>query len=263
MQAHLVQLDIRWEDKPANFARVRELIAGANIQPHDLIVLPEMFDTGFSFKLERTADASGQTLDFLVDFARAIRAYIHGARSVVGPDGKGRNRATIVSPAGEVVCEYDKVHPFSIGKESEHFSGGTEIKTYPWTRPPGASAAAPLIVQPTICYDLRFPELYRRGLKAGAEVMVVTANWPVARELHRRTLSVARAIENQAFVLSVNRVGSDPTLTYGGGSLAVAPNGAILGELGDREGVLTVEIDAGLVRDWRATFPAWRDLRLL
>jgi predicted amidohydrolase len=266
MQAHLVQLDIRWEAKDANFARVEMLIREASIQAGDLVVLPEMFDTGFSFNLDRTADTDERTLEFLVRLAKKHRLFVHGGRSVLGRDGKGRNRSTIVDPDGRVICEYDKVHPFTFGKETEHFSGGTEIRTYRWTRAGSASVSGEtngLVVQPTICYDLRFPELYRKGLKAGAEVMVITANWPSAREMHRRTLSIARAIENQAFVLSVNRVGKDPTLEYAGGSLVVAPSGTVLGELGNAEGVLSVEIDPAVLHDWRRMFPAWRDLRLI
>src|SRR5690606_9236143 len=116
---------------------------------------------------------------------------------------------------------------------------------------------------PAVCYDLRFPELFRLGLKAGAEVFALGSNWPAPRESHRRILSIARAIENQALVLSVNRVGSDPALTYAGGTLAVGPKGDILGELGDTEDVLTVSLDLVALREWRNTFPAWRDTRLI
>ena len=114
-----------------------------------------------------------------------------------------------------------------------------------------------------MCYDLRFPELFRIGLLKGAEVYAIGANWPASREYHRHTLSIARAIENQAFVLSVNRCGKDPQLEYAGASLAISPRGEILGQLGPEEGVLSVEIDLDDLHRWRRTFPAWKDHKLI
>lgn len=267
MLAHLVQLDIAWEDKPANFARVESLLAAAGVNAGDLVVLPELFDTGFSFNLPRTNDADGQSLQFLIGIAKKFRATIQGSRTVVGPDGRGRNRATIIDPAGGVMCEYDKVHPFTYGRESEFFSGGDDVRTYTWMRSVGPSVAGSAderaTVCPAICYDLRFPELFRRGLQMGAEVYALGANWPAARAVHRRTLSIARAIENQAYMLCVNRAGRDPHLEYSGGSLAVGPKGDVLAEAGADECVLSVEIDLAALRAWRAEFPAWRDHRLL
>ncbi len=255
MRAHLVQLDIRWEDKPANFASVTRLLEDVSPAPGDFVVLPEMFDTGFSFQLDRTADTDGRTLHFLCKLALEMRVTIHGSRTIVGADGRGRNCATIVSQHGKPLAEFHKVHPFTLGKEVEHFSGGREVITYPWLV--GDEQGA--MVCPAVCYDLRFPELFRIGLLKGAEVFAIGANWPASREFHRHTLSVARAIENQAFVLSVNRCGKDPQLEYGGGTLAVSPRGEILGQLGADEGVLSVEIDMDDLNRWRRTFPAWKD----
>lgn len=257
MNAHLVQFDIAWEDKRENFRRVAAMLESAPISSGDLIVLPEMFDTGFSFNVSKTNDADSQTLDFLRGLARARQVTVQGARTVIGPDGRGRNRATIVGPEGAVLVEYDKIHPFSYGRESEFFSGGERVVTYAWMH-----AGEKAVICPAICYDLRFPELFRIGLLAGAEVFAVGANWPAPRKLHRRALLVARAIENQAFVLGVNRVGSDPTLAYAGGTMAIDPQGNVMAELDDQPGVLTVALDLAALRQWRATFPAWRDLRL-
>ncbi len=260
MKAHLVQLDIAWEDRPTNHARVRDLIRSVDVQTGDLIVLPEMFDTGFSFRLQTTADTNNTTLGFLVDLARGTGATVHGSRTTIGPDGRGRNCATVIGPDGSLLCEFHKVHPFSLGKESEHFTGGRVVPTYDWLAPGGERVAR---VTPAVCYDLRFPELFRIGLLAGAEVFVIASNWPTTREYHRNVLSIARAIENQAFVLSVNRCGRDPSLEYAGGTLAVSPRGETIGELGASQGVLSVEIDMDDLRRWRRTFPAWRDHALL
>jgi omega-amidase len=119
------------------------------------------------------------------------------------------------------------------------------------------------VVCPAVCYDLRFPELFRIGLSKGAEAFAIGANWPEARQAHWRTLLIARAIENQAFVLGVNRTGSDPALRYAGGTIAVGPRGEVLGELEAEEGVLSTGVDVSEMRKWREVFPAWRDGRLM
>lgn len=276
MRAHLLQYAIAWEDREANFARVRELAAGCGCGAGDLLVLPEMFDTGFSFGIQRTADRDGRTLAFLCELARSQGVLVHGARTMLDERGMGRNVSTIVSPQGAVIAEYEKIHPFTLGtpgeREADHFPGGREVVTYAWGGASegggaegvrGVGRARGVRVCPTICYDLRFPELYRRGLLAGAEMFVVPTNWPRARGHHLRALLIARAIENQAFVVCVNRVGRDPFVEYHGGSVAIGPMGEILGELDDGEGVLSVEIDRGVLDAWRTRFPAWRDHRLL
>ncbi|MBY0262385.1 MAG: hypothetical protein K2Q20_08575, partial [Phycisphaerales bacterium] len=116
--AHLVQLDIAWEDKPANYARVRGLLSGAGVHSGDLIVLPELFDTGFSFNLSKTVDSDSATLRFVAELARELQATVQGSRTVLGLDGRGRNRASIAGPGGDILCEYDKVHPFTFGREA-------------------------------------------------------------------------------------------------------------------------------------------------
>lgn len=261
MHAHLLQTDIVWEDRPANHARVAAMLDALRPARGDLVVLPEMFDTGFSFRLEVTADGDGSTLGFLREAAARHGVTLQGARTVIGPDGKGRNRASVIGPDGAILCEYDKIHPFSFGRESEFFSGGDEVRTYRWAAGTGAEAAA--TVCPAICYDLRFPELFRRGvLRGGAEVIALGANWPLPRAVHRTVLAQARAIENQSYVLCVNRAGSDPHLRYAGGSAAFGPQGEALGQLGEDEGVLSVAVDLAALRAWREKFPAVRDARL-
>ncbi len=257
MIAYLVQADTVWEDRAANYARIDTLLETARPVPGSLVVLPEMFDTGFSFRLEVTADRDGATLAYLQRAAARFGVTLHGSRSLIGSDMRGRNRATICGPAGDILCEYDKIHPFSFGRESEFFSGGSEVKTYEWN-----DGRDKTIVCPAICYDLRFPELFRQGLAMGAEVLVVGANWPALRAAHRSALLIARAIENQAFVIGVNRAGSDPHWTYAGASLAVNAKGEVVAQCGAGELVERVEVDIAAVRAWRDAFPAWRDRRL-
>ena len=256
MRAHLVQTDIRWQDKQANFDRVLALLDPVDVGAGDLILLPEMFDTGFSMETGQTADKDGRTLAFLAELAADFKAYVMGGRTVHACHcAKASNTLSILSPAGTLVDEYQKIHPFSIGREHEAFAGGTRVVAL-------SLPESSLTICPTICYDLRFPELFRAGLSRGAQVFSVHACWLSTRHSHWRVLALARAIENQAYVLAVNRTGSDPNATYLGGSIAVGPRGDVLGELGDTEGVLSVEIDGDEVRRWREKFPAVRDIRL-
>jgi omega-amidase len=259
MRAHLVQIDMAWESPVENFETVEALLATADIAPHDLILLPEMFATGFSLRTEATADKDGHTLDFLARLARSRRCYVQGGRTV-HPDGAARahNRMSIVGPDGALAREYSKIHPFSFGREPERFEGGGEVVTWDWLGPDGQG----LRVCPSVCYDLRFPELYRIGALLGAEVFALGACWPAARREHWRALAIARAIENQAIVLAANRTGDDPHLSYAGGTIAVDAKGAVLGELGPEPGVLSVEADPQPLREWREAFPALRDVRL-
>jgi omega-amidase len=257
MKAHLVQMDIAWEDRAANLAIAEHLIREASPDPGDLVVLPEMFDSGFSLNVERTADGARETAKWIEKTAGDLGVFIQGSRTVGGVSGgKARNQAWVAGPSG-FVCEYTKVHPFGFGGEAERFEGGSDVVTYEWGR-----GEAKTTVSPAICYDLRFPEFFRKGLALGAQVFSIGANWPSERAAHWRALLIARAIENQAFVLGVNRCGGDPRLQYSGGTLAVGPKGKILGELGPDQSVLTVSIDVGEVNAWRAAFPAWRDIRI-
>ncbi|MGP1272140.1 MAG: nitrilase-related carbon-nitrogen hydrolase [Phycisphaerales bacterium] len=258
MRVHLLQLDLVWEDRDANTRLVEEALDRARPDEGDLVVLPELFDSGFSLHVDTTADAQGRTRSFLLDLADDLGVTVHGSRTVRdGHCTHASNHATVVGPGQRVLCEYAKIHPFTFGREPEAFAGGTEVMTYEWTAPGGS-----LRVAPAVCYDLRFPELFRRGLTLGAQAFAIGANWPEARQHHWRSLVIARAIENQAFVFAVNRVGSDPHLRYAGGSIVVGPRGEVLGELGDEPGVLTVEVDPAAVTRWREVFPAWRDRRL-
>lgn len=265
--AHLVQLDIAWQDKAINYERVRQMLDRSDVHAGDFILLPEMFDTGFSFSIEETSDKDGRTLAFLIELAQDTGALVQGGRTIA-PCHKcaARNVMSVVSGEGDgrLVAEYAKMKLFSPGGEDGRFEKGRSIETFAWSG---------MAVMPAICYDLRFPELFRAGLSKGAEVITLGACWPNVRQAHWRALLIARAIENQCVVLGVNRVGDDPPRTtlgvgltpglhYAGGTVAVGPRGEVLGELGDEAGVLSVPVDVGIVRDWRERFPAWRDAGL-
>ncbi len=250
MRVAAVQFDIAWEDKPANHRRLDELLDDANLAPDTFVLLPELGDTGFSFNLNAIVD--DQSLDWAINCARVRQIWLQAGFARRGDDGRGRNVAAIISPDGDVLADYEKLHPFSFGKEADHFSGGDRLSL---------ARCGDATVCPLICYDLRFPEAWRLGALAGADVFTIGASWPAARQHHWRTLQIARAIENQAYVVAVNRTGSDPHIKYVGGSIIVSPMGDILAEAGDEEIVLTAELDLPALDRWRANFPALVDIR--
>ena len=250
MRAVLCQPDLAWEDKPATMARVRSLLAGQPIPPGSLLVLPEMFATGFSMRVEATAEPpGGPTEQFLHELARTHHCCVLGGL-VAEWQGAPRNQAVAVAPDGRVLARYTKQHPFSPAREADSFPAGDETVIFDW---------AGFRIAPFICYDLRFPEAFRRATAAGATLLAVIANWPSPRHHHWRTLLTARAIENQATVIGVNRAGLDPGHAYAGGSLALDPQGRQLAEADDRERLLAVELDPADVAVWRHDFPALRD----
>jgi omega-amidase len=248
-----VQFDIAWENKTANFERVRRLLAGAAIEPGSLIVLPEMFSTGFSMNVAGIEEGEERPAErFLQSLAREYQAYVLGGVVKVGSDRRGRNQAVAFSPQGDQIVRYDKMQPFSLGKESEHYTAGDSIQIFDWQG---------IKVSPFVCYDLRFPEHFRRAAALGAEVMIVIASWPFPRVQHWLTLLQARAIENQAYVVGINRCGADPQLRYPGRSSAFDPHGEAIGQAGEGEMLLSVDLDHKVVTAWRRDFPALRDMR--
>lgn len=248
---HLVQFDPVWEDRAANHVRVRELVAQAAPQAGSLVILPEMFSTGFSMNLAATAEPEGGTTEcFLQELAARYQCCVIGGVVTRDGIGKGMNQALAVAPDGALLARYTKQHPFSLGGEDQVHAAGDDVCVFTWQG---------LKIAPLICYDLRFPEVARAAVRAGAEVLVYIAAWPRARTQHWITLLQARAIENQAYVVGVNRCGADPHLSYDGRSLVADPYGVILADAATRTHVVTTHLDAEIVRGWRAEFPALKD----
>ncbi|MDB6037840.1 MAG: hypothetical protein JWM99_1681 [Verrucomicrobiales bacterium] len=252
MKVACCQLDIVWEDKEANFSKVESMAAGANLPSGSLFVLPEMFATGFSFNLGLTAEnPGGRTEIFLAELARKFSIYVAGGL-VSFQDSKPSNQAVLFSPKGELIYRYSKIFPFSGAGEHMHHAAGSRI---PGFKLEGFQAAM------FICYDLRFPEIFRSSALNGVELMIVIANWPVVRIQHWITLLQARAIENQAYVVGVNRAGQDPALIYPGRSIIVDPHGNIMADARSEEGLMSADLDVNEVQNWRRNFPAIRDIR--
>lgn len=251
MNVITVQPDIVWEDKDANFGRIRHLLQQRSIEPDSLIVLPEMFSTGFSMDLALTRQKDEREGEaFMKTLAQETGCAVMGGVVTPGPGDKGHNQAVAFAPDGSLLARYTKIHPFSLAGETNCHEPGTEIVTFQW----GGFTIAPFV-----CYDLRFPEIFRAASRKGANLLVVMALWPVKRQQHWLTLLQARAIENQAYVVGVNRVGAEPQYLYAGRSVVVDPHGIIIADAGEQEGVISSRIDPEVVEKWRSDFPALRD----
>jgi predicted amidohydrolase len=226
-------------------------------------MLPELFSTGFLDAAsaaqagpegEAWEEVAGKDREFLAGLARTLGAWVSGTTVEAGLKDSGRprfrNAILVFGPDGQQKARYQKIHPFSYGGEDKLFSGGGEAVTF---------ELEDFVVQPSICYDLRFPELYRAGSQRGAHLILVQANWPDARQAHWEVLLRARAIENQAFVAGVNCLGTQESLRYAGGSMILSPKGEVLAQSADAEGVVKGKVEADLCRQWRKAFPALRD----
>ncbi len=254
LNIHAVQLDPVWEDKAANFIKVRTLLASQPPVCGSLIILPEMFATGFSCDVAKTLEPiSGETEHFLRELAHEHDCAVLGGVVTPGMDGRGRNQALVIAPDGSELARYTKQQPFSLGGEADVHERGQAPAVFEWSG---------LKIAPLICYDLRFPELARAAIRLGAEVLVYIAAWPVKRHHHWISLLQARAIENQACVIGVNRTGTDPNFSYNGRSLVVDPHGIIIADAGEREQTLRTAMDSEVIREWRDQFPALRDAGL-
>jgi omega-amidase len=248
--ACVVQYPILWESPKENFREIETLLRGNPPSKGSLVLLPEMFATGFSMS-PQIPDFYKECKDFLITIAKEWKVFVGGGIAK-RKDHTLRNAYVLISPLGEEICEYHKAHPFSVSEEGKFYSGGKEIVV---------AKVQDAFVAPTVCYDLRFPELYRRAVIEGAEVMIVAANWPAKRDAHWQALLKARAIENQAYVIGVNRTGEDPNFSYCGSSSVISPDGKILLYVGETEGVFCTEIDLNKLRVYREKFAVLKDMK--
>ena len=254
MNVIALQLDIVWENKTANFDHVRRLLKGAAPGRDSLVVLPEMFATGFTMNTDAMAEPyGGETEQFLAGIAREFGVCLVAGAPMRGRDGRARNKALVFSPSGELLAFYAKMRPFTPGGESKHYAAGERPAVFDWQ---GWKIA------PFVCYDLRFPEIFREATAAHQpHLFTVIANWPVKRIHHWVRLLQARAIENQAYVVGVNRVGRDPQHVYSGRSVIVDYHGEILVDAGDGEGCISSPLDLNALVKYRADVPFLADMR--
>ncbi|MFA5863292.1 MAG: carbon-nitrogen family hydrolase [Phycisphaerae bacterium] len=248
-----IQLDIVWENKIANFEKVRSLLGAAKVEPGSLVVLPEMFATGYSKNLSAVVDDNARPTErFLAEIAKQFGVYILAGMVAYSESEKASNQAIVFDPQGRELIRYNKLHPFSYENEGDYYAPGDNIVTFDW---------AGFTVAPFVCYDLRFPEIFRQAVRQGVTLFVIIANWPKAREMHFKTLLAARAIENQAYVIGVNRCGHTPKLTYAGHSMVIDPRGQALIDAGETETLIQTVLNLDYLNTYRQEFPVLRDIR--
>ncbi|AIJ14797.1 carbon-nitrogen family hydrolase [Streptomyces violaceoruber] len=254
MRASLIQIAVN-EDETVEARRVRAAALVREQAGADLVVLPELWTTGaFAFE-EFDAAAEplrGPTYEAMAKAASDAGVWLHaGSVPERGPDGRLYNTSLVFSPAGDLTASYRKIHRFGFDKgEAVLMGAGREPVT---VRLPDTTLGV------ATCYDLRFPELFRSLVDAGAEILVVPAGWPERRRAHWTLLARARAVENQAFVLACGTAGTHAGVPQAGHSIVVDPWGEVLAEAGADEEVLAVEFDPERVARTREQFPALKD----
>jgi len=248
-----IQHDIVWEDPAANFARLAPRIEAAAAAGARLAVLSEMYSTGFSMDTARVAEAvDGPSTRFLVDQATTHDLWVCGSVPVVHPgDDRPANTLVLAAPDG-AVHRYRKIHPFTYGGENEKYAAGHDLVTV---------VVDGVRCSLFVCYDLRFADEFW-GLAHATDCYVIVANWPAPRREHWRTLIRARAIENQAYVLAVNRVGRGGKLEYAGDSAVIDPFGEDLAVLDEPiEATVYADLDPEHVAAIRTKYPFLPDRR--
>ena len=252
MKFSLYQFDPDWEDKKSNQQKIQAYMDKLNIDT-DVLVLPEMTLTGFTMRSKRFCEPiDGRGVNFFQSIARKKR--IHVFAGIIEEDkGIYFNTLIHVNRAGEILSKYQKIHPFSFSGENRHYSAGDKAVI---TKIDGAKVGL------SICYDLRFPELFREYGKNRVDVIINIANWPVTRIEHWQHLLKARAIENLCYVIGVNRVGKDKGNQYNGQSSIHGPLGENVLQFDNVEKIESFDLDIRKVNETREKFPFLDDIRL-
>jgi len=247
-----IQTNLIWEDKAANLYALEQKINSIQ-DPTEIVVLPEMFSTGFSMQPSLFAETmEGETLNWMKKISTQNKIILTGS-IIIEEEGKYYNRLIWMLPNGEYGY-YDKRHLFAFGQEDKFYNAGNkrliaQVKGFK--------------INLQVCYDLRFPVWARQQNKSGGmeyDVLIYIANWPEKRSHAWKTLLCARAIENQCYVVGVNRVGTDGNNIYhSGNSLVIDPLGQVLYHMPDDEDVNTVTISKDYLNEVREKFPFWKD----
>jgi omega-amidase len=252
MKIALVQYSPAWEDKESNKKKILSLVQGIN--GIELFIFPELTLTGFTMKSKEMSETiQGESFRFFSSIAKEKSANIF-AGIIERRNNRIYNTLIHIKPGGNLLKLYRKVHPFSYSGENVHYYAGSK---------PAYTKIKNWKIGLTICYDLRFPELYRKYGKKRAHLIVNIANWPDTRIEHWRTLLKARSIENQCYIAGVNRVGKDPKLNYVGFSSVFDPMGKELISVENEEKVIVVDLDKNYVSEVREKFPFLDDIKLI
>lgn len=250
----LAQMDIVLGEPDENVATARTLVAQAANEGANLVLLPELWPTGYDLehKDRYTTALDEGHFALMADLARAHQLFVAGTALEANPHGKPFNTAALYGPDGGQLGVYRKVHLWAPLGEVDHMTPGNTLPTFdlPWGR-----------IALAICYDLRFPELWRRYAGAGAQLILIPAEWPVHRVEHWQLLLRARAVENQLFVAGCNRAGTDKDGEFGGHSAVVDPWARVLVEGDSGTGLFVATLDLDEVARARQLFPFLTDRR--
>ncbi|TGB02048.1 carbon-nitrogen family hydrolase [Halobacillus salinus] len=249
----VIQMDIAFGDPEENRKQARKKIEKAAAEGSQIIVLPELWTTGYDLsRFETIAETlDGPTHDLLRDLAAYHQVTILG--SIAERDGSQfYNTLVTYDETGARVSSYRKAHLFRLMNEEKYLHSGNEKGNFQIADVPFAGV---------ICYDIRFPEWMRTHMLDGSRALFVVAEWPKPRIDHWRNLLVSRAIENQCFVIACNRVGKDPDNTFGGHSLVIDPWGKVVAEAGSHEEILHASVDFSDVDAIRKQIPIFQDRR--
>ena len=255
MRIACVQLNIDYGNPKENFRKVEEKIRKAAMLNAEIVVLPEMWNTGYDLThLENLADTNGEeTKSLLTRLAKELHIHIIGGSVSTKRDNLFFNTMYVVNNTGDLIAEYDKAHLFKLMDEHLYLEAGTDKNIFTLNN---------VEMGGVICYDLRFPEWFRVHSLAGAKVIFVPAQWPATRVDHWKILLQARAIENQCFIVAVNRVGEDLNNTFNGNSMVIAPWGEVLWVGADEETIGLVDINIQEVDEVRRRIPVFKDRRV-
>ncbi len=250
----IIQPDIILGEPSKNIAKIEKLLAKLiDLQNPDIVILPELWYTGYDYEnLEKNTVSDEDVARLIGEWAKKYKVLWIPGSFPVRDDGKIYNRTYAISPSGEILAKYDKIHLFGPMSEKRYFTPGNKIVTFEYEN---------IIFGLSICYDLRFPELFRILTLRGARVIFLPTEWPTPRMTHFETLIRARAIENQVFMVSVNRVGKDTMSEFSGGSVIVDPWGESVCTLGDKEEIGICDIDLSIIDKVRNRLPLLSDRR--
>ncbi|AIQ39115.1 carbon-nitrogen family hydrolase [Paenibacillus sp. FSL R7-0297] len=254
MKIALIQLDIAFGNPEVNYAAAERKIREAAAGNPDCIILPELWTTGYDLtRLDEIADHGGQAAGALISsLALEYGINIIAGSVAVRQDTGVTNSMFVFDRTGALAGQYSKLHLFKLMDEHLYLQPGSAKGLF---KLDGTLCAG------LICYDIRFPEWVRVHMSEGAEVLFVSAEWPLPRLSHWRALLISRAIENQCYVVACNRSGSDPANIFGGHSMIIDPWGEIVSEASGSEEILSGEINLARVQEVRGHIPVFSDRR--
>jgi len=253
MKIGLAQLSPEWEQPIENIKKIDNLISGIN-EKCDIIVFPELTLTGFTMNVAKySEDIDGISTKYFMELSRKLKTNIFAG--IIEKNGEDVfNSLVHFDKDGLIAARYRKIHPYTKADEDKYYQSSNEIVI---------TKIGDTKIGLSICYDIRFPELFRLYTKTGVDILINCANWPIPRIEHWKTLLKARAIENQAFVIGVNRTGKDNSNSYNGSSAIFDPMGKEIIDVGSEETIVVTDINLEIIKEVRSKLPFLKDMKLI